>query len=157
MRSAGITDLRHGCVLEADWQGRDCFARSRDPRQPLPPPAGVACYTVAATTGALQRSALADRLVVALVPLPAWTSTPIRRTNWGLCQEPPGHPVPQPGIWVWLTSPGRHAGAVGLGRGVIRASLCEIGATAQPPRYALKQTHCRGGGRRWADFAKRSA
>jgi len=71
VRSAGITDLRHGCVLEADWQGRDRFARSRDPRHPLPLPAGVACYTVAATAAA-QRSALAERLVGdGLVPLPS--------------------------------------------------------------------------------------
>lgn len=71
LRSAGITDLRHGCVQEADWQGRDRFRRGPDRRQPLPLPAGVACYTVAATT-ASQRSLLADRLLGdGLVPLPS--------------------------------------------------------------------------------------
>jgi pimeloyl-ACP methyl ester carboxylesterase len=50
VRSAGITDLRHGNVREEDWRGRDRFARAHDPREPLPLPAGVDCYAVAATT-----------------------------------------------------------------------------------------------------------
>ncbi len=69
LRSAGITDLRHGHVLDADWQGRDRFARQRDGRQPLALPAGVACYCIAATLAA-RRSLLADRLTGdGLVPL----------------------------------------------------------------------------------------
>ncbi|MCC6592982.1 MAG: alpha/beta hydrolase [Xanthomonadales bacterium] len=48
LRSEGITDLRHGNLLEADWQGRDRFAGG-DHRIPLPLPAGVRCHTVAAT------------------------------------------------------------------------------------------------------------
>lgn len=51
IRSAGITDLRHGCILERDWQDRDRFADHSDPRQPAPLPPGVRCHTVAATTG----------------------------------------------------------------------------------------------------------
>ena len=69
LRSAGITDLRYGHVLDADWQGRDRFRRSPDTRTPLPLPAGVDCYTVAATLAA-RRSPLAERLVGdGLVPL----------------------------------------------------------------------------------------
>ena len=69
LRSAGITDLRYGHVLAADWQGRDRFRRTPDSRVPVPLPDGVACYTVAATTAG-QRSLLADRLVGdGLVPL----------------------------------------------------------------------------------------
>jgi pimeloyl-ACP methyl ester carboxylesterase len=69
LRSAGITDLRYGHVMDADWQGMDRFRRQADQRQPLPLPAGVACYTVAATTAA-QPSKLADRLIGdGLVPL----------------------------------------------------------------------------------------
>ena len=69
LRSAGITDLRYGHVLAADWQGRDRFRRTPDSRVPTPLPEGVACYTVAATTAA-KRSLLADRLVGdGLVPL----------------------------------------------------------------------------------------
>ena len=69
LRSAGITDLRWGHVLDADWQGHDRFHRQPDTRLGVPLPEGVACYTVAATT-APKRSALADRLIGdGLVPL----------------------------------------------------------------------------------------
>ncbi|PKO62362.1 MAG: permease, partial [Betaproteobacteria bacterium HGW-Betaproteobacteria-18] len=69
LRSAGITDLRYGLVLDADWQGHDRFRRKPDSRVPLPLPAGVTCFTVAATTAA-KRSPVADRLVGdGLVPL----------------------------------------------------------------------------------------
>ena len=69
LRSAGITDLRWGNVLDVDWQGHDRFQRKPDDRQSLPLPEGVACFFVAATTAA-RRSALADRLIGdGLVPL----------------------------------------------------------------------------------------
>ena len=48
LRSAGITDLRHGNLLEADWQGASRFDH-RDRRTPVPLPKGVACYAVAGT------------------------------------------------------------------------------------------------------------
>lgn len=51
IRSAGITDLRHSILLDEDWEDRDRFAYHHDPRQPLPLPAGVQCYTIVATTG----------------------------------------------------------------------------------------------------------
>ena len=69
LRSAGITDLRYGHVLDEDWQAHDRFHRRPDSRRDVPLPEGVACYTVAATTAA-RRSALADRLIGdGLVPL----------------------------------------------------------------------------------------
>ncbi|WP_119964681.1 esterase/lipase family protein [Simplicispira lacusdiani] len=69
LRSAGITDLRHGHVLDADWQGRDRFRRSPDARTPVPLPSGVECFAVAATLAA-RRSPVAERLVGdGLVPL----------------------------------------------------------------------------------------
>jgi hypothetical protein len=69
IRSAGITDLRHGHVRDADWTGRDRFASSDDHRAPLPLPEGVACFAVAATLAG-QRGVLADRLTGdGLVPL----------------------------------------------------------------------------------------
>jgi pimeloyl-ACP methyl ester carboxylesterase len=51
IRSAGITDLRHGNVQDQDWQELDRFGRPQDARQPLPLPQGVACHAVAATNG----------------------------------------------------------------------------------------------------------
>lgn len=49
IRSAGVTDLRYGNVLDADWQGRDRFARGDDPRAPCPLPRGVRALAIAAT------------------------------------------------------------------------------------------------------------
>ncbi len=69
IRSAGITDLRHGHVQDADWQGRNRFASGVDHRQPLPLPGGVRCFAVAATLAG-QRSRVAERLTGdGLVPL----------------------------------------------------------------------------------------
>jgi hypothetical protein len=52
IRSAGVTDLRHGNVRDDDWQGLDRFADRGDHRHPLPLPAGVRCYAIAGTLGA---------------------------------------------------------------------------------------------------------
>ena len=69
LRSAGITDLRHGHVLDEDWHGHDRFQHKSDNRQFVPLPEGVACYTVAAAV-ASRRSALANCLIGdGLVPL----------------------------------------------------------------------------------------
>lgn len=69
LRSAGITDLRHGNVRREDHAGPDRFAAGPDTRTPLPLPAGVACYTIAASS-ARQRSPMAERLLGdGLVPL----------------------------------------------------------------------------------------
>lgn len=66
-RSAGITDLRHGCILDEDWEGRDRFAHGADPRRPLALPEDVACFAIAAqlgkAAGELQRQVLGDGLV----------------------------------------------------------------------------------------------
>jgi hypothetical protein len=51
IRSAGITDLRYGNLLDEDWEGRDRFARSAHRPRSVPLPDGVQCYTIAATTG----------------------------------------------------------------------------------------------------------
>ena len=52
VRSAGITDLRHGYVLEEDWKGRDRSANRSDSCRSLPLPRRVQCYTIAAMIGA---------------------------------------------------------------------------------------------------------
>ena len=73
VRSAGITDLRHGNLLDEDWVGRDRFAPGADRRQHLPLPDGVRCFAVAATTGQasgdLKDRLLANLLGDGLVPL----------------------------------------------------------------------------------------
>ncbi|HMM84774.1 alpha/beta hydrolase [Azohydromonas sp.] len=69
VRSAGITDLRHGNLLDEDWDGHDRFVRRGDRRRPLPLPAGVRCFALAATTGT-RPGDVKDRLLGdGLVPL----------------------------------------------------------------------------------------
>jgi len=70
IRSAGITDLRHGSVLDEDWNGQDRFAHGAPLPAHLPLPSGVACYAVAATIGATEGD-VKDRLLAGdgLVPL----------------------------------------------------------------------------------------
>jgi len=67
MRSAGITDLRHGSMLDEDWQRHDRFAREHREPATLPLPAGVACYAIAAAIakkgGPLTEQVLGDGLV----------------------------------------------------------------------------------------------
>ena len=62
VRSSGITDLRHGNVLPSGAGDADRFEMAPDTRPPLPLPAGVACYAVAATTSATPGD-LKDQLV----------------------------------------------------------------------------------------------
>ncbi len=54
LRSAGITDLRHGNLLDEDWA--DSRFAQRDTRSMVALPAGVACYAVAGTLGPSQDS-----------------------------------------------------------------------------------------------------
>lgn len=69
LRSAGITDLRYGHVVDADWLGHDRFRREPDSRVLVPLPSGIAFYTVAATIAAA-RSPVSERtLGDGLVPL----------------------------------------------------------------------------------------
>ncbi len=69
LRSCGITDLRHGCILEKDSVGRDRFQRHTDSSPQVPLPAGIACLAVAATLAG-RRSVVAERLLGdGLVPL----------------------------------------------------------------------------------------
>jgi hypothetical protein len=49
-RSAGVTDLRHGSLLDRDWAGRDRFALAGERPQAVPLPDGVRCFAVAGCT-----------------------------------------------------------------------------------------------------------
>lgn len=50
IRSAGITDLRYGNLVDEDWAGHDRFARG-DRRKPIPLPPGVPCHAIAGISG----------------------------------------------------------------------------------------------------------
>ena len=49
IRSAGITDLRHGDILDEDWQHGDRFARAKTRKGAVPLPQGVQCFAVGVT------------------------------------------------------------------------------------------------------------
>src|SRR5208337_2703367 len=65
-RSAGITDLRYGNLLDEDWEYGDRFAYSRDLRRPVALPQGVACYAIAGSVGEETAGAMFDDLLVPL-------------------------------------------------------------------------------------------
>ncbi len=48
VRSAGVTDLRYGALIDEDWQGKDRFEIQGDQRQIIPLPKGIDCYSIAA-------------------------------------------------------------------------------------------------------------
>jgi hypothetical protein len=62
VRSAGITDLRHGSLVDADWDGRDRFAFARARPRHVPLPGGVSWHAVAGATARAGR-VLGDGLV----------------------------------------------------------------------------------------------
>jgi pimeloyl-ACP methyl ester carboxylesterase len=49
IRSAGVTDLRFGNVLDEHWHGRDRFEHGGDTRTPCALPDKVRCYAIAGT------------------------------------------------------------------------------------------------------------
>ncbi len=64
IRSAGVTDLRFGNVLDEHWEGKDRFALAQDQRTKLSLPKGVACYAIAASKSAKPSEApLGDGMV----------------------------------------------------------------------------------------------
>jgi pimeloyl-ACP methyl ester carboxylesterase len=48
IRSAGVTDMRFGYVLDEHWEGRDRFAHASGLRSRLKLPEGVECFAIAA-------------------------------------------------------------------------------------------------------------
>jgi len=69
IRSAGITDLRYGNLFDEDWHRRDRFERSGDRRRAAGLPEGVACFTIAATTGGRGRNLRGRLIGDGIVPL----------------------------------------------------------------------------------------
>ena len=69
VRSAGITDLRHANLEDADWQDYDRFRPRRVRREALPLPEGVRCYAIAASVSR-KPNGISERLAGdGLVPL----------------------------------------------------------------------------------------
>lgn len=51
VRSAGITDMRYGNLVDRDWEGTDRFQDAGDRRQLVPLPENVRCFAIAANKG----------------------------------------------------------------------------------------------------------
>jgi hypothetical protein len=114
LRSAGITDLRYGNVLDEDWQGFDRFEHARDLRHPVPLPEGVRCYAIAANIGKKAGDLFGDGMVPVSSALgrhedPALTLSfsPSRKwigygmNHWQMLSQPAVYAQ----IRRWLTSP----------------------------------------------------
>ncbi|MGB0133359.1 hypothetical protein [Dokdonella sp.] len=61
VRSAGITDLRHANLDDADWQDRDRFKSHARNHEVLPLPRGVRCYAIAGSVSK-KAGSLGERL-----------------------------------------------------------------------------------------------
>lgn len=68
IRSAGITDLRHGSIVDEDWQRGDRFAHNRKP-QFVPLPEAANCYAIGVTIAKAATDPRVPLLGDGLVPL----------------------------------------------------------------------------------------
>jgi hypothetical protein len=92
IRSAGITDLRYGNLLDEDWKGRDRFERTPDRRTPVPLPDGVHCGAIAATTATASRGDGRRLPGDGLVPVDSALGRH-RKPGWTLA-------IPESRLWV---------------------------------------------------------
>ena len=101
LRSAGITDLRHGFTRDSDWQGRDRFERCQHRPELTPLPAHINAIAAAGTLGARRTHLLGDGLVPVNSALGqtqdgraamAWAETGTRvfarMNHWDLLDDP---------------------------------------------------------------------
>jgi pimeloyl-ACP methyl ester carboxylesterase len=67
IRSAGVTDLRYGNLVDEDWQNNDRFKMQGDQRQNISLPELVECYSIAGIaskeTGTKSSQLLGDKMV----------------------------------------------------------------------------------------------
>jgi pimeloyl-ACP methyl ester carboxylesterase len=67
IRSAGITDLRHGSILDENWRHGDRFAHAKSKKGTIALPQGVQCFAIGVTLskagGDPKKSLLGDGLV----------------------------------------------------------------------------------------------
>jgi len=69
IRSAGVTDLRHGNLLTEDWEGLDRFENRRDNRLPVPLPKQIECFAIAAIKGKEKANYIGRLVGDGMVPL----------------------------------------------------------------------------------------
>ncbi len=51
IRSAGVTDLRYGNLVDEDWHDKDRFELKKDHRQNIQLPKNIKCFSIAAVNG----------------------------------------------------------------------------------------------------------
>ena len=114
LRSAGITDLRFGNVLDEDWQGFDRFEHAGDLRHPVPLPEGVRCYAIAANIGKNAGGLFGDGMVPVNSALgrhgdPGWTLSFAPSRQWVACGMNHWEMLSRPTVYArirrWLASP----------------------------------------------------
>jgi hypothetical protein len=86
LRSAGITDLRHGSLLETDWHRLNRFDHKAPKPAVVPLPEGVRCYAVAASMTAAATGAAAIDGMVPVASALGESNDPARTLTF-----PPGH------------------------------------------------------------------
>lgn len=69
IRSAGITDLRHGSILDEDWQHGDRFAHAKSKKSAMSLPQGVQCFAIGASISKAGGDRKKPRFGDGLVPL----------------------------------------------------------------------------------------
>jgi len=69
IRSAGITDLRHGSIVDEDWKNGDRFAHAKPKRSTMSLPQGVQCFAIGASISKAGGDPKKPRLGDGLVPL----------------------------------------------------------------------------------------
>ena len=114
LRSAGITDLRYGNLLDEDWQGFDRFEHAGDLRHPVPLPEAVRCYSIAANVGKKAGDLFGDGMVplnsalgrhedpaltLAFAPSRQWVGYGVN--HWELLSQPAVYKQ----IRRWIASP----------------------------------------------------
>lgn len=94
VRSAGITDLRFGNLLDSDWKDQNRFAVRADARTPVPLPTGIVAYVIGAVVGPTDQSMQAQVVGDGLVPL---------KSALGIHPDPRyALPIPEEHRWVAL-------------------------------------------------------
>jgi pimeloyl-ACP methyl ester carboxylesterase len=71
IRSAGITDLRHGSFLDEDWRHGDRFAHTNSKKGTIALPQGVQCFAIGVTLSKEGSDPEKSLLGDGLVPLPS--------------------------------------------------------------------------------------
>jgi len=69
IRSAGVTDLRYGNILDEDWKDSDRFEMKKDKRITVPLPKKVSCYSIAAVARKATASKSSQMLGDNMVPV----------------------------------------------------------------------------------------